>query len=351
MIKSAKIENFRGFSVAEVTNCNRINIVVGKNASGKTAFLEALFMAVSANPAIANRLRAWRGYELSFSGPVEEVEDALWRDLFHKLNTNAPVKITLEGTDQHARSLQIAYGGVDKTTLNKESEKETRGAALRESVIFEWRGPDNKVSGRARPRWDGNTIEFDWEIHPSKMDVQTNFFAANRLFSSAEAAQRFSVLSRVGKRNDIVSLFANLFEGIEDMNIEIYAGVPMISSTIPGTNQKRPINLLSGGISKLVSILLAIPSNPRGVVLIDEIEAGFHHSMQKDVWRSLLKFCDAYDVQVFTTTHSKECLEAAAEIAKDNPNDFTIIKARNNTLRQGSGKELVDALNDDIEIR
>ena len=44
MIENVKIDNFRCFSELEITDLKRFNIIVGENASGKSAFLESLYL-------------------------------------------------------------------------------------------------------------------------------------------------------------------------------------------------------------------------------------------------------------------------------------------------------------------
>jgi AAA15 family ATPase/GTPase len=53
-----------------------------------------------------------------------------------------------------------------------------------------------------------------------------------------------------------------------------------------------------------------------GILLIDEIENGFHFSSLKVLWKALLKTSKAYDVQIFATTHSYECIAALSEESK-----------------------------------
>jgi AAA15 family ATPase/GTPase len=55
-------------------------------------------------------------------------------------------------------------------------------------------------------------------------------------------------------------------------------------------------------------------ANPRGVVLIDEIEDGIYYKNMPDVWRSLITLCLREDVQLIVSTHSYEFLQAAAPI-------------------------------------
>jgi AAA15 family ATPase/GTPase len=47
MLKSLKIENFRGFESFELKQLGRINLLVGENNSGKTSALEAMLLLIS----------------------------------------------------------------------------------------------------------------------------------------------------------------------------------------------------------------------------------------------------------------------------------------------------------------
>lgn len=49
MLKTVKIENFRGFESFELQNLGRLNLLVGKNNSGKTSILEAIRLLCSCN--------------------------------------------------------------------------------------------------------------------------------------------------------------------------------------------------------------------------------------------------------------------------------------------------------------
>ena len=52
-------------------------------------------------------------------------------------------------------------------------------------------------------------------------------------------------------------------------------------------------------------------------MLVDEIETGIHHSVMKNLWQIVAKAARTFDVQVFATTHSFECLVAAQEALPD----------------------------------
>ena len=65
---------------------------------------------------------------------------------------------------------------------------------------------------------------------------------------------------------------------------------------------------------RLASILVAIASSRKGVVLIDEFENGIHHSVLPKIWEAVAEFAERSDTQVFATTHSAECIRAAHEV-------------------------------------
>ena len=80
-----------------------------------------------------------------------------------------------------------------------------------------------------------------------------------------------------------------------------------------GLQELVPLSILGAGMTHVARIFLVIASTPGGVVLVDEIENGLHHSVLPDVWKVIAKAAEQFDVQVFATTHSFECIEAAHE--------------------------------------
>ena len=71
--------------------------------------------------------------------------------------------------------------------------------------------------------------------------------------------------------------------------------------------------MMGEGIGRLLTLLLAISEAKGGLVMIDEIETGFHYSILSDVWRAIGQMAREANVQIFATTHSWECLKAAHE--------------------------------------
>ena len=96
MIRTLEIKNFRCFSTLTLDELPRVNVIVGENGSGKTALLEALFLVMGGSPDLALRIRRWRGLpsELKIP-PTDKSFRAFWADLFHRLDSECPISISV----------------------------------------------------------------------------------------------------------------------------------------------------------------------------------------------------------------------------------------------------------------
>ena len=72
-------------------------------------------------------------------------------------------------------------------------------------------------------------------------------------------------------------------QSIEDNSA---GGFPMIWGDI-GLPELVPLAMMGEGMTRLARLVLAIASAPGGLVLVDEIETGLHHTVLPDVWRAV----------------------------------------------------------------
>lgn len=173
--------------------------------------------------------------------------------------------------------------------------------------------------------------------------------------SSQETAAQFSVLSTQKKENKFIKAVKSLYPHIISIGVESEMGQPMLFGDIKGLPMKVPLAFISGGTQKLVAILLGMASQPKGLILIDEIENGFYYKTMPKVWETLLAFCKQYSVQIIATTHSRECLESALPTIKKNESRFRLIRMENVGGRRFSkvfkGDELEAAIETGVEFR
>ena len=60
--------------------------------------------------------------------------------------------------------------------------------------------------------------------------------------------------------------------------------------------------------------MLAMMNAKDGILLVDEFENGLHWSVQEEVWEKLFVLAEKLNVQVFATTHSRDCVQAFSEV-------------------------------------
>jgi AAA15 family ATPase/GTPase len=150
-------------------------------------------------------------------------------------------------------------------------------------------------------------------------------------------------------------LFKKHFPRTNDLSIEVSAGLSMLFIALKDLPEKIPISLASGGMNKLAALLLAPAVQPGGIVLIDEIESGFYHRRLQGIWEALYQMADRYGSQIFASTHSAECLEAAAAVAEKHPKEFLVIRPvlenGETKLRQFTGDRFINAISEQIDVR
>ena len=67
---------------------------------------------------------------------------------------------------------------------------------------------------------------------------------------------------------------------------------------------------------RMLGLAVALANAKGGILLVDEIDTGLHYSVMEDMWRMVSRRASALDVQVFATTHSKDCWESLAAIVE-----------------------------------
>jgi AAA15 family ATPase/GTPase len=85
------------------------------------------------------------------------------------------------------------------------------------------------------------------------------------------------------------------------------------------------------GIKRFIAMISALYASKDGYLFLDEIENGIHYTNLDKLWEIILTISKQQNVQVFATTHSKECIESYARVAKrlEDEEITIIVLARN----------------------
>ncbi|GIL14010.1 MAG: hypothetical protein BroJett038_27300 [Chloroflexota bacterium] len=310
------IKNFRCFDDLVLDDLARVNLLAGKNNVGKTALLEALFLHCGAyNPALTLNLNAFRGIDTI---TVEFGRSARmpWDALFNQLDASKSIELTGENSESGRRVLrlnsvrQVEELSKIRQTLESRTNGQDAISSASESVQvlsleYEEEAGQN---GRTYLIFDQQKGRVEPAAPPPPFP---GFFLASRVrIPLNDDAQRYGNLVRQRKQNMVV----NALQAIESRLISLTAlpvgNISIIHGDV-GLKELIPLPDLGDGMNRLASIVLAIGNAPNGVVLVDEIENGLHHSILKDVWKAIAKAARAFNTQVFATTHSLECIRAA----------------------------------------
>jgi len=350
MIESVKIQNFRCFSELEVSGLKPINIIVGENASGKSAFLESIFISSGAVPQVAFQLRAFRqlGNQIELQANIASYW-SLWEDIFYQFDLEKTISIEIDGALNSSRSLRVRR--TTETSQTVPFGTQVIPPPATPLLSFEWtrKGADTVI---VVPRIKGTGLVFDGH----SLDFFPTFFFGPHISDLPnENADRLSSLSKNGKLEPVVAAMKGEFPFIKNLLIEIYSGGPMVYAEVDGTSRKFPVALISDGVNKLLSILLAIANFPNGTVLIDQIEDGFYFKKMPSIWKVIRSFAKDNNTQIFATTHSQECLTALLPTLEANQEDFALLHASragdSARFTVANGRRFLSALSQEFELR
>ena len=316
-IDNLRIVNFRGFDDLNLEGLGAVNLIVGQNNCGKTSLLEAITLACSPS-SLGDLPRLFRSID---GDPNKRFYPWLLKDG----SENAMGEITAKGPDLN-QSLSFHQ--------SKSSATPDHGKCIFQSA---------RLHAYARNRISDLRIRVTSVLNRNPSELVRGFGDAVRPREGEELVHK--ILRKVDPR-----ILRVRVDPVEEGNI--------ISVDL-GLSESIPLSQAGQGIIRLVAILSELIGEKPQVCIIDEIENGIHHAALKQVWRGLAEVSETLGVQVFATTHSKECLEAAHEVFftedPDNRRDFALIqllRVNEKVVGKVLTEETVEAaFENDIELR
>jgi len=300
------VKNFRCFSNFIIEPFDRVNLIAGKNNVGKTALLEALWIHHgSPNPDLGFRINRFRGIkEVNVEQPLLE--------LFHKLEIGARIELSSVNSNRESRLDQIYVREPSRMPLPSDKES---AEGKPSSVSFEPVGKDIVTDFTDESGQSSRSVayflkdEVRLERAPVAKRSTARFLVAKREIV-ADDVEGFSDLEVAGQKNDVVDRVRLIEPRLKDLTVVVRGGSPTIWGDI-GIGLPLPLQVMGDGICRWLLLVQAILRSSNGIVLIDEIENGIHHSVMGEIWTNIGLLAREYNVQVFATTHSAECVRYA----------------------------------------
>ncbi len=348
MFKDLSIRNFRGIKKSDIEGFEQINLFFGKNNCGKSSLLEAIFLiAGQSNASLPVTINNFRNY-------ARFAENDLNIN-FYKRNTQN--KIHISAHEPRHRELEISILELEKNEIslkglnNNNSDATSNLYGLKSKFRL-----DEKVY-EATVTLDANDPE---HIATVKKDpaYTENLYA--RYLPPAYMIQplvdMFSPIIENKQERYLVNILQTIEPGIQDLQL---AGKELMVDV--GLPQRLPINFLGDGIRKLLTIILSILSCKNGILLIDEVDNGFHYSAMPNLWKSILETAQESNTQIFVTTHNIDSLKGIAKVLKkeefasfqNHVASFKIIKTQEDTVEavKYDYEQFDYAIQQEMEIR
>ncbi|MBI1924855.1 AAA family ATPase [Candidatus Poribacteria bacterium] len=308
MYKSFHIQNFRCFKDFSINNLERVNLIAGGNNVGKTALLEAIFLhAGGTNIELTIRLNGFRGYE-KFKVD-DNASENIWVPLFYQYDEKAVIDIEAKNSDNQMRRLRLKLIQPDSVAIQGEQrplEELISTASPLSGLELEQELCGQRKVFRATIGPNGIKLE----PRPNPSPFPCHFLAARMRPNPAHEAELYGHLETENQEQTVLELLKIIEPNLKRLAMIVTSGVPTLHGDI-GLGRLIPLAFMGDGMGRLASLVIAIANASGGVVLIDEIENGMHHSIMTDVWLGIAEIARRFDVQIFATTHSYECLTAA----------------------------------------
>ncbi len=299
-LQKIEIQKFKCFQDLNIVNLKRVNLIGGKNNIGKTAFLEACYLPLNS----FNVFKSDTNYKTNTGSPLN-------RDWFHfeiiKLlillkqnrdNNNFLLEWLLEEFElSDIESFQITINNKFKLTLD-------------DDILI--------------PEHYGTKAWGNWGSFNISKFRESNFYnkiykknhkpqLGNYTFSSICNIENIKDMIDELKLNEKYSLLNQYLKEIFQIEqVDIIKNKIMLKQNGIFKN----LNEFGDGTKHFINILVIMFSHKNTTIYLDEIENGIHFENLNKLWEIIFKISKEQNVQVFATTHSKECINSYYKISK-----------------------------------
>lgn len=321
MLSSMTIERFRGFRKLQVDGLSRVNLFVGANNAGKTSILDAVELVAMGTVRGLLRSPNRRGEQILAPSeesrpprPIRPEIDISHLFLGHTLRAGAFFAITATpGKSVRCEVAEATIGERNGTHQTLPKLEETLEAAL--EIRFETHLTPEPIWLRISP--DGGVLERYYQ--PQETSNPVNFLGTEGVRPS-QLGRLWDTIVLTPEEEATTAALQIIEPRIERIAFLGQSRVaPNIFVKLAGSEQRLPLGSVGDGLKRLLALALHLHSARDGILLVDEIDTGLHHSVMADMWRLVIHSARRIDAQVFATTHSLDCVRALAWVQQSDP--------------------------------
>ena len=315
-----KIKGFRGFEAIEIAGLTRVNLFVGANNAGKTSALEAVELLAGGPDATVLEAMLMRRGEMVANDPNRARARFDVRGLFHGRNPDVGAAFAIDTGGQETFACQLALNGDDRAApdLPTGAELQVDDSSVKNDISA-WSDLDGNPMLGLGIRTHRGAARF-WPADPRR-SYRGYWRGACRFVGTAPIS-----VARLGEVWDRVALTEREAEVIQTLQIieprvqriapiRMSEGLPDFVVQLSDSPNRVPLGSMGEGMRRLLALALVISDAARGgVLLIDEIDTGLHYTVMQRMWRMLIEAARTFDLQVFATSHSLDCLMALSRV-------------------------------------
>jgi hypothetical protein len=328
MLTKIELKKYRGFPSYKMEGLAQVNLLVGKNNSGKTALLEgAQFLLSGGDPSVLEDAAQRRGEVVV---PRSERAPLIDPSHFFHGHVLAPdAEFSIAGNNGY-KPVQVKIAAAkSKQEEGEPSEPRSRyshavlridGGRIADSDARMFRitregGVDLDVGTRPRrlglPRLiDGPAVRFVGTDSLNMLTLGALWDEVQLSGSEEGVAGALRVLEP-----DVSSV--HMLTGMS-----AYGFYSARAGAVVGFKDKRqriPLGSMGEGMRRMLGLATSLACTTDGALFIDEIDTGLHYSVMRDMWKLVAERATNSNVQVFATTHSWDCIEGLSLLCQDNP--------------------------------
>lgn len=289
------IIQYKGLKDIRIEKLNKINIFAGENNSGKTSVLEAIRLLMAQND--ANDFLSLQQLRGKFS---EGNLNPSW------LIDNMPYMSSVEG--EFGAKNNIVK--IDIATY-VEHEGDLNRATYLESAYFSgsFKGAEHNSNMHLFEKKGQNyTISTTNGLH------HLCTFAYYSPFGTYRNTQLYNAHATSIEKRHLSKVINFLNENIDDkiINILLVEKNGLKRFLVEHKDFDKAIDLVhfGDGLQNIFRTALLFATAENGVMLIDEMGTAIHYSLLTQYTKFIQELAEAFNTQVFITSHSDECIDA-----------------------------------------
>lgn len=350
----------------KIDSLRQVNLVSGKNNTGKSSLLEAVYLFVNKGN-VSSLLDNLKGRkELKPIGRGRYADELLSQEenlrilssLFYGRKISFDTQDRIELGEQDDRlSLRFVY--------YKEETKDS-GSLMRSVVEMPLAdGEINDLSIGLEIKEDGSSRLQTLKKHllfasvpmgiPSLVRAQ---FVHTGNVDREVNSTLFDAIALTDREESVIQALQIIEPDTERIAfVDQGFGERVAVLKLSGSKDLIPLAGMGDGINRILSLILALVNSKDGYLLIDEFENGLHYTVQEQLWTIIFKLARDLNVQVFATTHSNDCIAGFSQVLNKEGNEplgnYIRLDNVNGKIRPiaFSAEELGIAGQQEIEIR